>query len=243
MNFLKKYVITFLVMACLTIFCLSNCKSSDDSDSKKNKPWAETHKVNPNLDLDKISEAFFNAKGPSDFEEKVNELYTGDGVVLIAVRSVANDKQEVAGYVDKNNNQTDEESERLFVLTRKSVVDGTDGKKMDYEMRGYGHNHGYHHSGSHMITGLMMGYMVGRMMSPGYMGYRTPMTRQTTLRNHQTSHRKTPDYKRTVGDTKKLGNTSKYNKMSKGSGSWKRGSVGSRSSRGSVGSAPKGRSK
>ena len=100
--------------------------------------WAATDGAAGRINLDDVQEAFKKSKSASDFERRVNEIYEGDGVVLIRVSQDGDDRS-LEGFEDLDNSGTidDAKDDRLF------SIDKSGGNN---EMRGYGAN-GYYNRG------------------------------------------------------------------------------------------------
>ena len=96
--------------------------------------------------------SFKGAKSVTDFENRVNQIYEGDGLVLI--RAEQTDTALVLeGWEDLNGNYSidDGQDEKLFSITEKD--------DKSYDMRGY-HANSYYHStwgpGSFLFTYLLV---------------------------------------------------------------------------------------
>jgi hypothetical protein len=87
--------------------------------------WPETQNAgggtatsDAKLDFEAISKAYREAESPEDFEQRVNEIYTGDEIVSIAVEDQNDQTQLVTGFIDKNGNETVDEGEKIFSIKR-----------------------------------------------------------------------------------------------------------------------------
>lgn len=179
-----------------------------------NERWATTSNTNVDIDWDKIQEAYRDANGPEDFEQRVNEIYEGDEIISVAVADKDAKTQVVTGFFDKNANGKVEEEEKVFELQRDIVGE----KQAQYSARGYGYYSGYHHTTMWDIAGgVMMGSMLANAFSPGYRPvYVTPYTTSTSRLSNIRSHR--TDYR--------AKNPSRFSRPGKASGSGR--SYGSR---------------
>ena len=147
--------------------------------------WAATDGAAGRINLDDVQEAFKDSKSATDFERRVNEIYEGDGLVLIRARQ---DGQTLTleGWEDLNGDTTINESDddQLF-----SIVKGTNG---EYDLNGY-HGNGYYHShfgaGDFLFTYLLISSLSG----PRYY-YSTPTTRGAEMRSQRTSYRNSSAY-------------------------------------------------
>lgn len=135
--------------------------------------WVVTENTNVELDWDAINEAYKNAEGPEDFEQKVNEIYTGDEIISVSVRDNDDKSQVVTGFFDKNESGNVDDGEKIFTIQR----DITGADSAQYQINGYG-PYGYYHSPMMSIaSGMMMGMFLSSMFSPGYRPvYVTPYT-------------------------------------------------------------------
>ena len=99
--------------------------------------WAATDGAAGRINLDEIQEAFKKSDNPTDFEKRVNEIYEGDGIVLIRVDQDG-DRMTLEGWedLDKSGEIADASDDRLFTIVRDHD---------EHEMRGYGAN-GYYRS-------------------------------------------------------------------------------------------------
>ena len=61
--------------------------------------WAATDGAAGRINLDEIQNAFKKADNPTDFEKRVNEIYEGDGIVLIRVDQDG-DRMTLEGWED-----------------------------------------------------------------------------------------------------------------------------------------------
>ncbi len=166
-----------------------------DSRSRGNDRWVTTQDTTVEIDWDAVGKAYRDAEGPEDFEKKVNEIYTGDEIISVAVQDVDAKTQEVTGFFDKNKDGKVEEPEKVFSIRRDLV----DQNKAQYRVSGHGPYAGYHSPMWSLASGMAMGYMMSRMFSPGYapvytQAYVTSPTRHGELTSHRDSYRsKNPD--------------------------------------------------
>ena len=148
--------------------------------------WAATDGAAGRINLDDVQEAFRNSKSATEFEQRVNEIYEGDGVILIRA-SQDGEALTLEGWEDLNNNNVIDEAEddQLF-----AVVKSTNG---DHELRGY-HANSYYRShwgpGDFLFTYLLISAVTPRF---GYY-YSTPPTRGGEIRNQRTTYRNSSAY-------------------------------------------------
>lgn len=159
-----------------------------------NDRWVTTDNASIDIDWDAVGEAYKSAEGPEDFEQKVNEIYTGDEIISVAVQDADDRSQVVTGFFDQNTNGQAEDSEKIFSIKRE--VEGEGGR---YQISGHGMYAGYHSPFWSIASGMMMGSMMANMFSPGYRAvyttpYVTPASRRSTLATQRNSWRKSnPD--------------------------------------------------
>ena len=148
--------------------------------------WAATDGAAGRINLDDVQEAFKNSDNATEFERRVNEIYEGDGIILIRAKQ---DGQVLTleGWEDLNKDNTidDSSDDQLF-----SIVRGDDN---EYDMRGY-HGNGYYRShfgaGDFLFTYLIISSLSGPR---GYY-YSTPPSRGTEIRNQRTTYRNSSSY-------------------------------------------------
>ena len=152
--------------------------------------WAATDGAAGRINLDEVQKAFEDAQSPTDFEKRVNEIYEGDGVVLIRVEQDG-DYMNLEGWEDLNNSKQIEDAsdDRLFSIVRNH--------NREHEMRGYGANSYYR---SHFGVGdFLFTYMLLSAFTPmgGYY-YATPIYRYDTISRDRTNYRNSASYRSQV---------------------------------------------
>ncbi len=169
--------------------------------------WAATDGAAGRINLDEVQQAFKDAESPTDFEKRVNEIYEGDGIVLIRVQQDG-DRMVLGGWEDLNNSKEIEDTsdDLLFTIVRNH--------ENQHEMRGYGANSYYHHgfgAGDFLFT-----YMLLSAFSPGFGGYyyATPIYRYDTISRDRTNYRNSSSYRSQVSK-----NSSYFNKQKSFAGS------------------------
>ena len=208
--------------------------------------WAATDGAAGRVNLDEVQKAFEDAQSPTDFEKRVNEIYEGDGIVLIRVEQDG-DSMVLGGWEDLNNSKEIEDTsdDLLFTIVRNH--------ESEHEMRGYGAN-GYYHS--HFGVGdFLFTYMLLSAFTPGFGGYYyyTPINRYDTISRDRANYRNSANYRSQVSKNSSYfskqktfagssydqasrnisSNRSTYLNNQKTSGSYKSSSTGVRSSWGS----------
>ena len=159
---------------------LAACGSGPSYDE-----WAATDGAAGRINLDDVQEAFKNSQSPTEFERRVNEIYEGDGIILIRALQDG-DRLTLEGWEDLNNSNDieDAQDDRLF-----SIVQDTN---EEYDMRGYGAN-GYYHS--HFGAGdFLFTYLLLSSFNRGPYFYHTPVGYGSTLRQNRTSYRQSSRY-------------------------------------------------
>ncbi len=175
--------------------------------------WAATDGAAGRINLEDVQAAFKRAKSASDFERQVNQIYEGDGLVLIRVKEEGSSKV-LEGWEDLNSNREidDTADDMLF-----SIVE----KDESHEMRGHGANSYYNRGfggGNFLFT-----YLLISSLSPRGYYYQTPVSRNYNSRMSQqrSTYRGTSLYRSQVGKNTKYFSrsggfeSSKYNSASR----------------------------
>ena len=151
--------------------------------------WAATDGAAGRINLDDVQEAFKKSSSATVFESKVNEIYEGDGIVLIRSRQDG-DRLTLEGWEDLNGNfEIDDASDdKLFDIVEEDER---------HQMRGYGGNSYYNQgfgAGNFLFT-----YMLISAISPRGYYYSTPPTyARTTLSRGRASYRSGSRYRSQV---------------------------------------------
>ncbi len=149
--------------------------------------WAATDGAAGRINLDDVQEAFKNSESATEFERRVNEIYEGDGLILIRARQDG-EALTLEGWEDLNDDSEISESsdDQLF-----SIVRNTGG---DYDMRGY-HANSYYHSywgpGDFLLTYLLLSAIPP--FGGGYY-YTTLPSRGPEMRNQRSTYRNSSAY-------------------------------------------------
>ena len=147
--------------------------------------WAATDGAAGRINLDDVQEAFKNSESATEFERRVNEIYEGDGLVLIRSKQDG-EVLTLEGWedLDGDNNIDDAKDDQLF-----SIVKGTNN---EYDMQGY-HGNGYYHS--HFGAGdFLFTYLLISAIAPRGYYYSTPPSRGTEMRSQRTTYRNSSAY-------------------------------------------------
>jgi len=173
-----------------------------NSCSDRKEQWAETSGKAGQINLEEVEKAMEKSKDVTEFEKRVNEIYTGDEMVLIEVENKGQE-QLVSGYSDLNDNlKIDHDSDDKLFTFRKWF----EGDKPRYEMRGYGVNSYYHHpypAGTNLLTTYLL---VSALTRPRYMTpvYHTTVVERQATRQHRTNYRQTPSYRNQVDSNRRF---------------------------------------
>lgn len=149
--------------------------------------WAATDGAAGRINLDDVQEAFKNSDSATEFERRVNEIYEGDGLVLIRAKQDG-EQLTLEGWEDLNNDNTIDEANDDLLF---SIVRGTNG---DHEMRGH-HANGYYYS--HFGVGdFLFTYLLISAITPRFGGYyyTTPPTQGPQMRSQRTTYRNSSAY-------------------------------------------------
>ena len=151
--------------------------------------WAATDGAAGRINLDDVQQAFKDSKSATDFEERVNQIYEGDGLVLIRA-SQDGSVLTLEGWEDLDGNYEidDMTDDQLF-----SIVKGSND---EYDMRGY-HGNGYYNS--HFGAGdFLFTYLLISAMTPRGYYYQTPVGSGPGMRSQRTTYRQSSSYGRQV---------------------------------------------
>ncbi len=149
--------------------------------------WAATDGAAGRINLDDVQQAFQDSKSATDFEERVNQIYEGDGLVIVRARQDG-DALTLEGWEDLNGNYEidDATDDQLF-----SIVKGSNN---EYDMQGY-HSNSYYRS--HFGAGdFLFTYLLISAISPRGYYYSTPISRGPTMQSQRTTYRQSSGYSR-----------------------------------------------
>ena len=149
--------------------------------------WAATDGAAGRINLDDVQEAFKNSDSATEFERRVNEIYEGDGLVLIRAKQDG-EQLTLEGWEDLNSDNTIDEANDDLLF---SIVRGSNG---DHEMRGH-HANGYYYS--HFGVGdFLFTYLLISAITPRFGGYyyTTPPSQGPQMRNQRTTYRNSSAY-------------------------------------------------
>ena len=158
---------------------IAACSSGPSYES-----WAATDGAAGRINLDDVQEAFKESRSATEFEKKVNEIYEGDGIIL--VRALQDGETlTLEGWEDLNasNEIEDSRDDLLFSIVRNNN---------EHELRGHNANSYYY---SHFGAGdFLLGYMLATAFMPGPYFYSTPVSRGSEIRRSRASYRSSPRY-------------------------------------------------
>lgn len=146
--------------------------------------WAATDGAAGRINLDDVQEAFKESRSATEFEKRVNEIYEGDGIILIRALQDG-DKLTLEGWEDLNTSNEIEDSrdDLLFSIVRDNN---------QHELRGH-HANGYYRS--HFGAGeFLFGYMLATALMPGPYFYHTPVSRGSDIRRSRAAYRGSTRY-------------------------------------------------
>lgn len=154
--------------------------------------WATTDGAAGRINLEEVQNAFKDADSVTEFERRVNEIYEGDGLILVKARQDP-DALVLEGWEDLSGNfEIDETTDdKLFDIVE---------REKQHQMRGYGSN-GYYNRGFGGGNFLFT-YMLVSSLGPR--GYSTsPTYARGGLQSSRTSYRSSNGYKSQVSKNSK----------------------------------------
>ncbi len=146
--------------------------------------WAATDGAAGRINLDDVQQAFKDSKSATEFENRVNEIYEGDGIILIRADQDG-DRLVLEGWEDLNGNNKIEDGRDDLLF---SIVKNND----QHEMRGH-HANSYYHS-SFGAGNFLFGYMLATAFMPGPYFYHTPVSRGPAIRQGRANYRQSSRY-------------------------------------------------
>lgn len=147
--------------------------------------WAATDGAAGRINLDDVQEAFKQSSSATEFEKRVNEIYEGDGIILIRARQDGG-RLTLEGWedLDGDNRIGDATDDQLF-----SIVKEEDGR---HSLQGH-HANSYYHS-SFGAGDFLFTYLLISALSPRGYYYQTPPERGTTIGQERTAYRNSGRY-------------------------------------------------
>jgi hypothetical protein len=177
-------------------------KNADDPG----QVWVQSDGANGLINLDDVQQAYrdaYSADGfnRDQFEQRVNEIYEGDNVVLIETARDG-DKATITGWEDLNGDKSLDSAadDKLFTITQE-LKDGG-----NYTTQGHGAN-GYYYS-SNPFGGFFTGLLIGNLLSGGFGNrYVTPPARYDDLSASRTAYRNSGGYSAQQARNASFGNS------------------------------------
>ena len=151
--------------------------------------WASTDGAAGRINMEEVQNAFKSSNDASEFEQKVNRVYEGDGLVLVRAKQDG-ESLVLEGYEDLNKNFEidDSQDDLLFSIVKKSD---------NHELRGHGAN-SYYRSG---FGGgdFLFTYLILSSLTPRGYGYSTPRAHaRTTVAQDRSRYRNSSVYRSQV---------------------------------------------
>jgi len=169
---------------------LAGCASGVTADK-----WAATEGAIGRINMEEVEEAFKKSQTVEEFEKRLNEIYEGDGIVLVRAKD-EDGKRVIEGYedLDRDFELNPERDDLLFTITNEGGANN---------LRGNGANQHYRSSfggGNFLFT-----YLIFSSLGRGGYGYYTPRDRGTRMRTERTNYRNSSAYSggRTAGQVQK----------------------------------------
>ena len=153
----------------------------DSSSGASYDQWAATDGAAGRINLDDVQLAFQQSSSATEFEKRVNEIYEGDGIILIRARQDG-DRLTLEGWedLDANSMIDDAVDDQLFAIIKEDE---------QHQLRGY-HANSYYHShfgaGDFLFTYLLIS-SIGGFGGPYY--YQTVPDRAADIRRDRASYR------------------------------------------------------
>ena len=143
------------------------------------RDWAATDGAAGRINLDAVQMAFQDAASASDFETRVNEIYEGDGLILVRVAQEA-DRMVLEGWEDLDGNSeiNDVVDDLMFSIVRQDD---------QHELVGH-HANSYHRSSFGAGDFLFFYLLAGGLRGNNYY-YQTPPGRGPVLRQQRDAYR------------------------------------------------------
>ncbi len=167
-----------LVGAPLLVAC------GDSSSGATYDQWAATDGAAGRINLDDVQLAFQQSSSATEFERRVNEIYEGDGIILIRASQDGN-RLTLEGWedLDANNQIDDAADDQLFAIIKEDE---------QHQLQGY-HANSYYHS--HFGAGdFLFTYLLISSLNRGPYFYQTIPDRATDIRRDRTSYRGSSRY-------------------------------------------------
>lgn len=146
--------------------------------------WGGTEGTIGRINMDAVQDAFKKSKSMEAFEKRLNEIYEGDGIVLVRAKEDGG-RRVIEAFEDLNNDgQMDPtQDDLLFTITNAVSSDN---------IQGHGAN-SYHNSFGG--TGnFLFSYLVFSSLTGGGYGYQTAPSRLPQMRKGRDNYRDSPSF-------------------------------------------------
>ena len=149
------------------------CVGPTSTEPSGYRNWAATDGAAGRINMDDVQLAFQTSSSATDFENRVNEIYEGDGLVLVRV-SQEESIFTLEGWedLDKNDEIEDDVDDHLFSIVRR--------EDKQHEIVGH-HANSYYHSGFGGGN-FLFGYIIASSLGGNRYYYQTPPARATSMR-------------------------------------------------------------
>ena len=177
---------------------IAGCASGVSADK-----WAATEGAIGRINMEEVEEAFKKSQTVEDFEKRLNEIYEGDGLVLVRAKDEEGQRV-IEGYEDLNrdNDIVPEQDDLLFTITNEGGSNN---------LRGNGANQNYRSSfggGNFLFT-----YLIFSSLTRGGYGYYTPRSRGAQMQSQRSSYRNSTAYAGGSSGGQVKSNSTFYNKQ------------------------------
>ena len=178
---------------------IAGCSTGVSADE-----WATTEGAIGRINMDAVQEAFEKSTSVEEFEKRLNEIYEGDGIVLIRAKEEGG-KRIIEAFedLDKNSDLDPEKDDLLFTITNENGSN---------ELRGRGANR--HYSAFGGGGNFLFTYLIFSSISRGGYGYYTPRSRVPQMESNRTSYRNSTNYSGGPGGGQVGKNSQYYSKQS-----------------------------
>lgn len=166
--------------------------------------WAATEGAIGRINMDAVQEAFEKSQSVEEFEKRLNEIYEGDGIVLIRVKEEGG-KRIIEAFedLDKDNDLDPGKDDLLFTIANENDTN---------ELRGNGANR--HYSAFGGGGNFLFTYLIFSSITRGGYGYYTPRSRVPQMQTDRTSYRNSTSYSGGRGGGQVGKNSQYYSKQS-----------------------------
>ena len=177
---------------------LAGCSSGASADK-----WAATEGAIGRINMEEVEEAFKKSQTVEQFEKRLNEIYEGDGIVLVRAKD-EDGKRVIEGYedLDRDFELNPERDDLLFTITNEGGANN---------LRGNGANQHYRSSfggGNFLFT-----YLIFSSLGRGGYGYYTPRSRGPPMQTQRTGYRNSSAYAGSGSGSQVQKNSAYYNKQ------------------------------